>query len=146
MFTLVLLLGGLLQATAAYRLDFEKPQGLARGRVEVKAFVQEDLPLYHNLVLKYVPGAKPELLLLNYNLEELDRVNLMPLTRKEINELLLKLGFYKKQSPDAPVPPEFYYAPLSGKPTAHTAAKPLPEDVTEKQEDSDDSDELKEDL
>ncbi|XP_067862055.1 selenoprotein M isoform X4 [Heptranchias perlo] len=80
---------------------------------EVKAFVQKDLPLYHNLVLKYIPGASPELILMNLNFEELDRVNLMPITRKDINELLQKLGFYKKETLNAEVPMKFYFAPMT---------------------------------
>ncbi|XP_069792256.1 selenoprotein M [Narcine bancroftii] len=99
--------------------------------------------LIHNLALNYFPGVDPELILMNYAYQELDRVNLMPMTRKEINELLLKLGFYKKESPNASVPLEFYYAPMGGKPVSQIVANPFQEVATEKLEESD---ELKQDL
>lgn len=33
------------------------------------------------------------------------------MSRKEINELVQKLGFYRKEKPDSPVPKEFQLAP-----------------------------------
>lgn len=39
---------------------------------EVKAFVTEDIQLYHNLVMKHLPGADPELVLLSRNYQELE--------------------------------------------------------------------------
>uniref|UniRef100_A0A7N4PRH5 Selenoprotein M n=1 Tax=Sarcophilus harrisii TaxID=9305 RepID=A0A7N4PRH5_SARHA len=111
----LLLLPGLF---AAFQPDWNQIRGLARGRVEVrglsprvKLFVTQDVPYYHNLVLKYFPGADPELVLLGYQYEELERIPLRDMTREEINQLLKDLGFYRKSSPDAPVPPEFQYAP-----------------------------------
>lgn len=71
----------------------------------------EDLPLYHNLVMKHIPGADPELVLLSFKYEELERIPLSSMTREEINTLLKKLGFYKKESRDAEVPEEFRMAP-----------------------------------
>ncbi|MGH0143896.1 UNVERIFIED_CONTAM: hypothetical protein FKN15_001166, partial [Acipenser sinensis] len=70
----------------------------------------------HNLVMKHLPGADPELVLLNHYYEELDRILLNDMTRKEINELLVSLGFYKKTDPDDPVPYEFRYAPAKDSP------------------------------
>ncbi|MGH0157671.1 UNVERIFIED_CONTAM: hypothetical protein FKN15_034678 [Acipenser sinensis] len=44
------------------------------------------------------------------------RILLNDMTRKEINELLVSLGFYKKTDPDDPVPYEFRYAPAKDSP------------------------------
>uniref|UniRef100_A0A8C4TF06 Selenoprotein M n=1 Tax=Erpetoichthys calabaricus TaxID=27687 RepID=A0A8C4TF06_ERPCA len=84
--------------------------------LQVKAFVTQDIPFYHNLVMKHIPGADPELVLISHYYEELDRIPLSDMTRTEINELLLSLGFYKKESPDAAVPEEFRYAPAKESP------------------------------
>ncbi|NWW19893.1 SELM protein, partial [Falcunculus frontatus] len=83
---------------------------------QVKAFVTQDIPLYHNLEMKHLPGADPELVLLSHRYEELERIPLSDMTREEINQLVQELGFYRKETPDAPVPEEFKFAP----------AKPLP--------------------
>ncbi|CAG5923355.1 unnamed protein product [Menidia menidia] len=83
---------------------------------EVKAFVIQDIPLYHNLVMKHIPGADPELVLLNHYYEELDRIALSDMTRSEINELLMELGFYKKSEPEDVVPDEFRFSPAKDSP------------------------------
>uniref|UniRef100_A0A3B5MUZ5 Selenoprotein M n=1 Tax=Xiphophorus couchianus TaxID=32473 RepID=A0A3B5MUZ5_9TELE len=85
-------------------------------RQSVKAFVMQDIPLYHNLVMKHIPGADPELVLLNHYYEELDRIALSDMTRSEINELLEKLGFYKKAQPEDEVPEELRFAPAKDSP------------------------------
>lgn len=77
----------------------------------MKAFVTQDIPLYHNLVMKHLPGADPELVLLGHRYEELERIPLSEMTRKEINALVQELGFYRKAAPDEPVPPEYLRAP-----------------------------------
>lgn len=76
----------------------------------------QDIPLYHNLVMKHIPGADPELVLLNHYFEELDRIALSDMTRSEINELLGKLGFYKKAQPEDEVPEEFRFSPAKDSP------------------------------
>ncbi|XP_025714035.1 selenoprotein M isoform X2 [Callorhinus ursinus] len=65
----------------------------------------------HNLVMKHLPGADPELVLLGHRYEELERIPLSEMTREEINELVQELGFYRKAAPDEPVPPEYLPAP-----------------------------------
>ncbi|OPJ66315.1 selenoprotein M [Patagioenas fasciata monilis] len=70
----------------------------------------------HNLEMKHLPGADPELVLLSHRYEELERIPLSDMTREEINQLVQELGFYRKETPDAPVPEEFQFAP----------ARPLP--------------------
>ncbi|CAH2294890.1 seleno M [Pelobates cultripes] len=65
----------------------------------------------HNLEMKHIPGADPELVILSATYEELERYPLSAMKRKEINQLMKNLGFYKKESPTAPVPPEFQLAP-----------------------------------
>uniref|UniRef100_A0A665W6B7 Selenoprotein M n=1 Tax=Echeneis naucrates TaxID=173247 RepID=A0A665W6B7_ECHNA len=121
----LILLAGLLQCASTYDVDLKKLEGLAKARVElyfpdtlahVKAFVTQDIPLYHNLVMKHIPGADPELVLLNHYFEELDRIALSDLTRSEINELLGKLGFYKKAQPEDEVPEEFRFSPAKSSP------------------------------
>ncbi|NXH98468.1 SELM protein, partial [Pachycephala philippinensis] len=70
----------------------------------------------HNLEMKHLPGADPELVLLSHRYEELERIPLSDMNREEINQLVQELGFYRKETADAPVPEEFQFAP----------AKPLP--------------------
>lgn len=77
----------------------------------MKAFVTQDIPFYHNLVMKHLPGADPELVLLGHRYEELERIPLSEMTREEINELVQELGFYRKAAPDEPVPTEYLRAP-----------------------------------
>lgn len=82
----------------------------------------QDIPLYHNLVMKHIPGADPELVLLNHYYEELDRIALSDMTRSEINELLEKLGFYKKAQPEDEVPEKFRFSPAKDSPFKDEAA------------------------
>ncbi|NXF96877.1 SELM protein, partial [Eubucco bourcierii] len=108
---------------------------------QVKAFVTQDIPLYHNLEMKHLPGADPELVLLSHRYEELERIPLSDMTREEINQLVQELGFYRKEAPDAPVPEEFRFAPARPLPTllptqAPTAdSKTLPEHTKEEHPD-----------
>ncbi|CAM9572678.1 unnamed protein product [Bubo scandiacus] len=99
------------------RLRGAELRDLARGKVEVKAFVTQDIPLYHNLEMKHLPGADPELVLLSHRYEELERIPLSDMTQEEINQLVQELGFYRKETPDAPVPEEFRFAPARPLPT-----------------------------
>ncbi|KAF1389176.1 hypothetical protein PFLUV_G00070730 [Perca fluviatilis] len=66
--------------------------------------------------MKHIPGADPELVLLNHYFEELDRIALSDMTRSEINELLGELGFYKKAKPEDEVPEEFHFSPAKDSP------------------------------
>ncbi|NXH14157.1 SELM protein, partial [Bucco capensis] len=91
---------------------------------QVKAFVTQDIPLYHNLEMKHLPGADPELVLLSHRYEELERIPLSDMTREDINQLLLELGFYRKETPDALVPEEFQFAPARPLPTLLTSQAP----------------------
>ena len=45
------------------------------------------------------------------------RIPLSDMTREEINQLVQELGFYRKETPDAPVPEEFQFAPARPLPT-----------------------------
>lgn len=78
--------------------------------------------------MKHIPGADPELVLLNHYYEELDRIALSDMTRSDINELLEKLGFYKKAQPEDEVPEEFRFSPAKDSPFKD---EPAPE-ATEK--------------
>ncbi|XP_015600570.1 selenoprotein M [Cephus cinctus] len=74
----------------------ESCRGCSLNRLpEVKKFVFEDLPLYENIEFKPIPGAIPELILLNENEEEVERLQLSQLNREECNELLSSKGFTK---------------------------------------------------
>ncbi|MCJ8746751.1 hypothetical protein PDJAM_G00145290 [Pangasius djambal] len=99
----------------------------------VKAFVTQDIPLYHNLVMKHIPGADPELVLLNHYYEELDRIPLSHMTRTDINSLLAELGFYKKAQADDEVPDEFRFSPAKDSPFKehHTRSAPANSDLPE---------------
>lgn len=130
----------LLNCVSAYDVDLKKLDGLAKAKVEscggwqlnrlreVKAFVTQDIPLYHNLVMKHIPGADPELVLLNHYYEELDRIALSDMTRSEINELLEKLGFYKKAQAEDQVPEEFRFSPAKDSPFKATPSSSAPAD------------------
>ncbi|MBZ3886501.1 Selenoprotein M [Sciurus carolinensis] len=114
---LLLLAALVAPATAAttYRPDWNRLRGLARARVEVSESAPSPdttgpLPR-HNLVMKHLPGADPELVLLGRRYEELERIPLSEMTREEINALVQELGFYRKAAPDAQVPPEYLWAP-----------------------------------
>ncbi|MBN3309340.1 SELM protein, partial [Amia calva] len=100
--------------------------------LQVKAFVTQDIPLYHNLVMKHIPGADPELVLINHYYEELDRIPLSDMTRAEINDMLRALGFYKKAEPEDMVPEEFRFAPAKDSPwntnPKHTRRQPSEEE------------------
>ncbi|NXK19232.1 SELM protein, partial [Arenaria interpres] len=77
----------------------------------VQHYLLLNTPLSHNLEMKHLPGADPELVLLSHRYEELQRIPLSDMTREEINQLVQELGFYRKETPDAPVPEEFQFAP-----------------------------------
>jgi len=90
----------------------ESCSGCSLNRLhEVKQFIFEDLPLYHNVEFKSIGGAKPELILLNEKGDELERIALSKLNRAECNQLLLKKGFYKKASSEDQVPEEYQSGP-----------------------------------
>lgn len=78
---------------------------------EVKKFIFEDIPFYHNVVFKPKPGAPPFLVLLDGEEEEIERIDLSKLNREECNELVTGLGFYKKMSREGEVPEEYQTGP-----------------------------------
>ncbi|NWR56915.1 SELM protein, partial [Bucorvus abyssinicus] len=87
-------------------------------------------PPSHNLEMKHLPGADPELVLLNHRYEELERIPLSDMTREEINRLVQELGFYRKETPDAPVPEEFQFAPARPLPTLLPSQAPTTDGET----------------
>uniref|UniRef100_A0A8C1Y6Q7 Selenoprotein M n=1 Tax=Cyprinus carpio TaxID=7962 RepID=A0A8C1Y6Q7_CYPCA len=103
----------------------------------VKKFTVSQRIKVHNLVMKHIPGADPELVLLNHYYEELDRIPLSEMTRTEINKLLAKLGFYKKENPEDQVPEEFRFAPAKDSPFEGQSTGPPPKtDVDQSEADS----------
>lgn len=63
----------------------------------MRAFVYEDIPQYHNAEFKRVPGHPPEILFLNANGEEVERLNMEKMTREKCNQMMLDRGFHKKE-------------------------------------------------
>ncbi|KAL7986686.1 hypothetical protein Chor_012969 [Crotalus horridus] len=132
---LPLLLLGLLSAVAplrAVQLDRSRLQWLARGKVECPPDALDFAPVTpnpsegnygHNMDLKYLAGADPELILLNIQFEELQRIPLSDMSREEINQLMQELGFYRKDTPDSPVPEAFQMAPANSLPSDVEAMK-----------------------
>ncbi|KAG9354913.1 hypothetical protein JZ751_001626 [Albula glossodonta] len=87
--------------------------------------------------MKHIPGADPELVLLNHYYEELDRIPLSDMTRSEINQLLGSLGFYKKAQAEDEVPEEFRFSPAKENPwkdTPEASPTPAPETAPPSQE------------
>ena len=58
-----------------------------------------------------IGGVKPVLVLLNKYDEVLEEIDITPLSREEINQLLLKKGFFKKGSKDGEVPDKYKEGP-----------------------------------
>ncbi|CAB1319827.1 unnamed protein product [Coregonus sp. 'balchen'] len=105
----LLIFARLLHCVSAYDVDLKKLDGL------------------------HIPGAEPELVLLNHYYEELDRIALSDMARSEINELLEKLGFYKKAQPEDEVPEEFRFSPakdrsFKGTPKSQSSPSSAPTD------------------
>jgi len=82
---------------------------------EVRAFIREDLPFFHNAEFKQLPGHNPDLVLVNENSETVERVDLSPFNREQCNQLLKEKGFYRKQAVDDVVPEEFMSGPYKPK-------------------------------
>lgn len=64
---------------------------------EVKRFVYDDIPTFHNTEFKVIAGAVPEILFLNAKGEEVERHSLEKRSRDECNQLLIERGFRKKE-------------------------------------------------
>lgn len=79
----------------------------------MKKFINEDVPLFHNVEFKAKPGANPDLLMLNAEGLIVERIDLSPFTQVECNELLQKKGFYKKNYKDEEVPEQYAEGPYS---------------------------------
>jgi len=82
---------------------------------EVKAFIFNDLPLFHNLEFVRIGGHNPDLVMLNAANETVERIDLASFNREECNNLLIKKGFYRKQSADEEVPEKFLTGPYKVK-------------------------------
>ncbi|KAK5646085.1 hypothetical protein RI129_004549 [Pyrocoelia pectoralis] len=63
---------------------------------EVQAFIYDDVPAYNNIEIMFIGGAPPELVLLNKDNVEVERINIEKYNREECNELLRKYGIKKK--------------------------------------------------
>ena len=71
---------------------------------EVKRFVKEPghADSYEGLVIDFKPGKKPHLIIEDDAGEELERIDLAPLSTDEIHELVRGKGFVRReQEPDA---------------------------------------------
>ena len=69
---------------------------------EVKRFVKEPghADTYEGLVIDFKPGKKPHLIIEDDAGEELERIDLAPLSTDEIHELVRGKGFVRRE-PDA---------------------------------------------
>lgn len=64
----------------------------------MKAFIREDLEhLYSNTEFKKIPGKSPEIIFYNKYGEELERSDISKFTRSELNALMAKKGFTKRE-------------------------------------------------
>jgi len=63
---------------------------------EVRSFIDDDLPFYPNVNIKYIPGADPEMLFFDANNKEVKKVEVTEKSRKEINDLLESHNFKKQ--------------------------------------------------
>ena len=71
---------------------------------EVKRFVKEPghADSYEGLVIDFKPGKKPHLIIEDDAGEELERIDLAPMSTDEIHELVQSKGFVRReQEPDA---------------------------------------------
>lgn len=92
--------------------------GMEVSSLSLKHFTKYKFPWQstsHNAKFQHIGGAPPELLLLNKYDQELERIDLKKLSQEEINDLMLKKGFYKKSSREEEVPEEYREGPYSEK-------------------------------
>jgi len=64
----------------------------------VKQFIREDLQFFPKAEFKPIPGHNPDLVLLDENDQEIERIDLSPLNREECNQLLVNKGFERRQT------------------------------------------------
>jgi len=98
----------LLPLLAAVVLASSKQNNIASARVEscsgwrlnklpeVKKFIFEDLEQYEDTIFKKIPGHIPELVLLDAEDNEIERIDLSEKSREQCNELLTSRGFQHK--------------------------------------------------
>lgn len=65
----------------------------------MKKFIYEDLPKYKDVEFKKIQGAKPELVILNEEDKEIERIGLSNFNRQQCNELLQGKGFLPEDEP-----------------------------------------------
>lgn len=70
------------------------------------------------------------------------RIPLSDMTREEINQLVQELGFYRKETPEAPVPEEFQFAPAKPLPTLTPRRAPAADSKTLSEQDKKDHPDL----
>jgi len=74
---------------------------------EVKKFIYEDIPLFHNVEFVKKAGALPTVALFDKDDKEYVRYTLSDMNREGLNDFFLSRGFFKKEHPDDPVPEEY---------------------------------------
>jgi len=72
----------------------------------VKQFIREDLEKYENTEFKAIPGHIPELVLLDADNNEIDRIDLSEKSRDQCNELLKEHGFKLKSPTEEEASPD----------------------------------------
>jgi len=73
----------------------------------VKAFIFEDIPLFHAVTFVKTPGASPVAVFYDKFDEEVHRFPLSEMSREGCNEMLLSRGFFKRSHKDEEVPKEY---------------------------------------
>jgi len=78
---------------------------------EVKRFINRDVPSFHNVEFKSKPGASPELFLLDEDEQPVEVIDLSRLDQLQLNQLLLRKGFFKKEHMATEIPEEYLTGP-----------------------------------
>lgn len=78
---------------------------------EVKRFINRDVPSFHNVEFKSKPGASPELFLLDEDEQPVEVIDLSRLDQLQLNQLLLKKGFFKKEHMASVIPEKYMTGP-----------------------------------
>lgn len=78
---------------------------------EVKRFIYDDLPLFHNVEFIIKPGSPPYLHLLNKDGDKVETIDLSAMSKDECNSLLIKKGFFRREQSTDEVPVEFQQGP-----------------------------------
>lgn len=90
---------------AVYSCRIESCSGWKLNRFpDVKRFLNQVVPLYHNVEVRWIGGANPDALFLNEYNEMVESVDLTKFKFEQMDEIFLSRGFFKKEDMDDVVP------------------------------------------